>query len=102
MNFTKKEFLASRNSSAQVLMLISVAMIVVSFAIQTTEAAPGLAGNDRRIYRKQKIEYYRKETICHYIFIHYQHNAMPRLFYFSIQSKYRNNFFSKTAAILIL
>ena len=69
MNFTKKEIFAPRNSSAQVLMLISVGIVLVSFAIQTTEAAPGFGGNDRRIYRKQNIDYYRKENICHYIFI---------------------------------
>jgi len=50
MNSTKKEIFAPRNSSPQVLMLISVGMVLVSFAIQTSEAAPGFGSNDRRIY----------------------------------------------------
>merc|ERR1712062_264123 len=50
MSFTRKDVLASRNSSSQVLLLISIAMVVVSYAIQTTEAAPGFGSNDRRIY----------------------------------------------------
>merc|ERR1712154_446670 len=50
MSFTRKDVLVSRNSSAQVLLLISIAMVVVSYAIQTTEAAPGFGSNDRRIY----------------------------------------------------
>jgi len=50
MNFTRKEIFTSRNFCVQGLLLISIAMIVFSHSIQTTEAAPGFGGNDRRIY----------------------------------------------------
>jgi len=50
MSLTRKEILTSKNASAHVLLLISMAMIVVSYSAQTTDAAPGFGSNDRRIY----------------------------------------------------
>merc|ERR1712203_1270133 len=50
MSLTRKETLTSKNASAHVLLLISMAMIVVSYSAQTTDAAPGFGLSDRRIY----------------------------------------------------
>merc|ERR1712154_253934 len=50
MILTRKDILTSKNASAHVLLLISMAMIVVSYSAQTADAAPGFGSNDRRIY----------------------------------------------------
>lgn len=48
MSLKKNDCLAPKHSSLNLLILLSLATILASFTIQTTEAAPGF--NDRRIY----------------------------------------------------
>ena len=78
MSLTRKEILTSKNASAHVLLLISMAMIVVSYSAQTTDAAPGFGSNDRRIYRKYFIEYFVSQVHfkLHLKVAHYTYNKL--------------------------